>query len=310
MKRLYIVMNWAFFIALVLPLVAQTPLSIDPKQSCTVGGEELEDNLYEFASSKEAEKIIFDIVATIGLKPNFKVKAGNVPNAIATIIDSKRYIIYNEDYIKAVGMSKDQRWSAVFILAHEIGHHLNGHTLSGRSRPDKELEADEFAGFALYKMDASLDEALAVLKLVPEQASSTHPSREARQQAVAVGWIRAREEYVAIEAAAAGKPAADTSEKKTVEKKSFPKVNSVEAKSYKIGKLVQGVLNSMPAMADDGYKLVVQYRDNLFEVPVPNPAEGKPIYDASQNGNFYKVVITFRITGLDTGDYVSYKIVR
>ena len=36
------------------------------------------------------------------------------------------------------------------LLAHEVGHHLNGHTIHrGGSTPELELEADEFAGFIL-----------------------------------------------------------------------------------------------------------------------------------------------------------------
>jgi hypothetical protein len=79
------------------------------------------------------------------------------------------------------------------LLAHEIGHHLNGHTIrrSG-SRPDLELEADEFAGFVLKKMGASLSEAQQVMKYIAKsKGSKTHPARALRMSAIKKGWNRA-----------------------------------------------------------------------------------------------------------------------
>ena len=44
----------------------------------------------------------------------------------------------------------------MWVLAHEIGHHINGHVLapdlSIEDRRWEELEADKFAGFVLSKL--------------------------------------------------------------------------------------------------------------------------------------------------------------
>lgn len=81
-------------------------------------------------------------------------------------------------------------WSSISILAHEIGHHLQGHTLSNSgSRPPIELEADKFSGFVLAKMGASLEDAQsAILHLVSDNASHSHPGRSARLDAIAFGF--------------------------------------------------------------------------------------------------------------------------
>jgi hypothetical protein len=87
-------------------------------------------------------------------------------------------------------------WSAISILAHEIGHHLQGHTLlRGGSRPEIELQADRYSGYVLQRMGASLDEAqIAMRNLGSQSGSATHPGRDARLAAIANGWVAARDQ--------------------------------------------------------------------------------------------------------------------
>ena len=89
-----------------------------------------------------------------------------VPNAAAIIVMGqdgipKRVIAYNRQFMQDVARTTgDSDWSGTSILAHEIGHHLSGHTLlPGGSKPPIELEADKFSGFVLFKMGATLPEA-------------------------------------------------------------------------------------------------------------------------------------------------------
>jgi hypothetical protein len=95
--------------------------------------------------------------------------------------------------MKMVDNSTKTDWASISILAHEIGHHLNGHTLDNLgSRPDKELEADDFSGFVMFKLGASLQDAQkAISTLVSEEGSSTHPGKFARLTAIQKGWSRA-----------------------------------------------------------------------------------------------------------------------
>src|SRR5213592_2970096 len=103
----------------------------------------------------DAGDIIRDIIAVVGLKPNFEIKEGNIPNAAAVIYNGKRYIVYNPQFISKLNAAAGTRWAVVSVLAHEVGHHLNGHTLMNTgSQPALEIEADEFSGFVLKKMGA------------------------------------------------------------------------------------------------------------------------------------------------------------
>lgn len=173
----------------------QYPLSIETDHSCTYLGETMATDLYEFTPSQEANQAISQIMRVMGLKPRFEIKAANVENAAAIIYDNKRYILYSQNFISQMQQATHTNWAAISILAHEIGHHLNGHTLAyGGSRPSNELEADEFSGFVLRKMGASLAEAQAAIRmLADDQGTTTHPPRSARLEAIAVGWKQADE---------------------------------------------------------------------------------------------------------------------
>ncbi len=174
---------------------SQYPLQIETGHSCTFSGEPVTADLYEFKSSNEANGVIRQIMEVVGLKPRFEIKAANVDNAAAVIYDNKRYILYSQNFISQIHRATQTDWAAISILAHEIGHHLNGHTLDhGGSRPSSELEADEFSGFVLRKMGASLPDAQAAMRvLAQEKGSYTHPGKSARLEAIAVGWKQADE---------------------------------------------------------------------------------------------------------------------
>ena len=140
----------------------------------------------------EIENIIKQIIETAGLNNrSFKLKqCSNIDNAVAKIITQNaediRYIIYDGEWLESINNNTNNDWSGKFILAHEIGHHLAGHSLTtGGSKPPLELEADYFAGKALSNLGASLEETLAVTKKMNEFGTSTHP---ARAEAAERGW--------------------------------------------------------------------------------------------------------------------------
>jgi len=152
-----------------------------------------ETDLPGFNSTEDAEKIISGIMDVLGLQANFKVKTGHIPNVEADIRHHQRYIIYNPDFVSQVNKIAKNKWASIFIIAHEIGHHLNGHTLRAmKTQPECELEADEFGGFVLCKMGASLEEAQLVMHFIANMdASKTHPGRMDRLMAIEKGWSKA-----------------------------------------------------------------------------------------------------------------------
>lgn len=148
---------------------------------------------YEFEPDKVAKEAVSKIVQYTGLTPNFVVVSDNKVNtAIAYLKNNKRYISYNPKFIEKLNAKTATNWAAVSVLAHEIGHHLSGHTLLKNSSPGNELIADKFSGFILYQMGAKLEEAKAALSVIGHEMDTTkHPPKQARLEAIQEGWAEA-----------------------------------------------------------------------------------------------------------------------
>lgn len=138
-------------------------------------------------------KVIENIISFSGLPLNFEIYSGDIQNAVATIIDNKRYIIYDPKLLSFTDEYSDSYWSSISILAHEIGHHLSGHTLNNNiSNHDIELQADKFSGFVLYKMGATQEQATNAMSLLGSDVDSeSHPNKRRRIQSILDGWNEA-----------------------------------------------------------------------------------------------------------------------
>jgi len=174
-----------------VPALAQKSFApLKYSHMCSYYGEEVTGDINTFKSGPTAQKVVSKMMAVIGLKPNFELRAANVPNAAAVMLNGKRFILYNADFMDKINASTGTNWAAISILAHEIGHHLNGHTLDNvGSRPQTELDADEFSGFVLHKMGASLPDSQAVMAIISSpNGSKTHPPKRDRLSFIASGW--------------------------------------------------------------------------------------------------------------------------
>lgn len=140
------------------------------------------------------ERMIEDIVAASGLKKNFMVVSSpDVPNAAAWLEGDRRMIGYNPNFLNDVVGRTGSEWAVKSIMAHEVGHHLQGHTLQpGGSRPPTELEADNYSGHIVRWLGGTLDHALVAMNTIaPDQGSATHPGRWDRLNAIREGWNQA-----------------------------------------------------------------------------------------------------------------------
>ena len=159
--------------------------------------------------ASQAEGIIREITDAVGLQPRFELRATTqVDNAAAVVYGGRRYLLYNPTFLAAVNRAGHTDWAGISILAHEMGHHLNGHTLrAGGSQPQDELEADEFSGFVLRRLGASLAQAQAAMATAsPDEGSATHPGRAPRLAAISRGWGRATAQIAASTKAGSAQP--------------------------------------------------------------------------------------------------------
>ncbi len=148
-----------------------------------------------FTSVNEAKSIINNIIDVMNLNVNFEVREANIPNAAAVFYGGKRYILYNPKFIKLIDKAAGTDWASISILAHEIGHHVKGHTFGAKgSSHEQELAADEFSGYALRKLGASLEDAQIAMKMVAGKvATESHPGQYDRLNWIAKGWNAAHQ---------------------------------------------------------------------------------------------------------------------
>lgn len=156
-----------------------------------------------FSSNEEAEIVLDLILSTIGAEKRFVLKpCSNINNAVALQMSGIRYIFYDPAFINNI--SSGEFWIKFFVLAHEVGHHINGHVVDVDSFGTKkislyenrlqELESDKFAGFILQKLGASLNETLAAVSQFSnsDDTYSTHPNRDKRALATTQGFNKAK----------------------------------------------------------------------------------------------------------------------
>ena len=159
-----------------------------------------------FISDVEAEKALDRILSVIGASKRFVLQpCDNINNAVATSYKGIRYILYDRDFMDS--LDSGDNWTNLFILAHEVGHHINGHSLdlvlyaadviepeTLANKRQQELEADEFAGFILGKLGATLKQTSAGINLISsnkDDTYSTHPSKSKRLASVSSGYDKA-----------------------------------------------------------------------------------------------------------------------
>ena len=156
-----------------------------------------------FVSEKSADEALTKILSVIGASKRFVLQeCSNINNAVALTFNGVRYIMYDPEFMSELKYSSD--WTNMFILAHEVGHHINGHSVdvilssngmgeetSLSTKRTQELEADEFAGFVLGRLGATLSQTQSVMKTISsdgDDSYSTHPSRSKRLNAIKKGF--------------------------------------------------------------------------------------------------------------------------
>lgn len=146
------------------------------------------------ADLAEARNQVARVVHASGLEMNLELVADPSTPAAAQMINGQRVILFDPHFMAQVADKICPDWGAMSILAHEVGHHLAGHTLRQSTEPWRdELEADQFSGFVLARLGATQVETVsAAANIMPEQPTPTHPGRNDRIAAIIHGWQNAQ----------------------------------------------------------------------------------------------------------------------
>jgi hypothetical protein len=159
------------------------------------------------ADNSAGEKLVKEVLDAYTPNPDdfdFGIVATANPlirnNAAAdTCPDGRRYIFYDPAFVaSAVKADGTKDWPRYALFAHEVGHHVLNHFLSGirnTSAADQkrfELAADRVAGFTLAELGASVPDALASIVFIADpEETATHPGLCDRRRAFMEGFNKA-----------------------------------------------------------------------------------------------------------------------
>ncbi len=141
------------------------------------------------------EAMVANVLKYAGLAPNFKVVEVSDNNAFATIHEGERILGFGPRYLEAISTTAGTDWGRLGVMAHEVGHHLQGHTgglVQAASSHQRELQADEYAGFICGLMGSSREDSIAHTALMSEAGSDSHPPKSVRIEATQRGWLMAQ----------------------------------------------------------------------------------------------------------------------
>lgn len=173
---------------------AQLRIKYDKRISCNVFGleEDNSDSLTLEYPENKLIKVLLTIIEEQGLEENnFEIhKTYDIKHAQATIYNKKPLVVYNPEYIERLRLKYNSEWAVIFVIAHEMGHHLNADIIGETgSQPKLERAADFFAGNVLCKLGATLEEALLISNEFDQKPDDdTHPPKSVRVQAIIEGW--------------------------------------------------------------------------------------------------------------------------
>lgn len=168
----------------------KVPVRLKIFDGCAFIGQPDVSSVDIFPADRRAVEEITRIFLYSGITPAFEMYSSNISNALATVIDGKRYVLYDQKFIQDLDLKSSSYWASMSIIAHEIGHLLSLHTFnSDKERRQKELEADKFSGFILYKLGATLEQAKYALHNINTPIDDVlYPSTEDRLAMVDSGW--------------------------------------------------------------------------------------------------------------------------
>ena len=159
---------------------------------CSLGGDTYYNPNSDMNASPDALRIAHKVAnvlcgGTCGVALIRNPTAGTV--LTSALPNGAAKIVYNPQFLKSIETSIGD--GAIFgIFAHETGHVVDGR-LNVAWMPaswGRELRADAWAGCALARAALSEDQTTAALRAILQYPSPTHPARDLRVPALALGY--------------------------------------------------------------------------------------------------------------------------
>lgn len=173
---------------------------------CGLTDVQIKQNFINCLKKKEnvTNHIIDKITEEIGIASSFTyIPCRETYNAAAVINpfnNNARYIVYDDLYFSKI--YANNKYASLFIIAHEIGHHINGHTIRKDNNISEkqraELEADYFAGFIMFKFGAKEKDIIDVINGFPNPKTDyeSHPKNAKRLEYALKGYLNEANKYM------------------------------------------------------------------------------------------------------------------
>jgi hypothetical protein len=158
-----------------------------------------------YTDNINASVVVEDMLFKMKIKNSFfvtKVCKG-VNNAIAIKYNGIKYILLDVEWMETLKSGKND-WFHVFVIGHEISHHLLGHTDTKTSSlqisRQHELEADELSGYLLGNYGIAQNEINSLLDNFPDEKikNSTHPEKKDRILAIQKGYNSSKKSEINV----------------------------------------------------------------------------------------------------------------
>ena len=143
--------------------------------------------------SSGVTQVVRAINRSLSIHPDFDVfilKGDN--NAFATVANGRRILAIDVGFLDRLNREMGTEWSALSVIAHEVGHHIDGFSQGTPLR--RELNADYWSGQVLQRLGSSRRAAeRTILEIGSDYDTSTHPNKWDRARKISRGWTDASE---------------------------------------------------------------------------------------------------------------------
>ena len=137
-------------------------------------------------------QVVVEITEALSIDHEFDIYVSQgQSDAMASPDGDRGMLILDTEFLKDLNRRTGTDWSAIHVIAHEIGHHIAGFS---DDLHRNELYADYWSGLILGRLGAPSDEAWRAFGsgILGGEATRTHPSGSERIKMVRLGWEHAR----------------------------------------------------------------------------------------------------------------------
>ena len=123
-------------------------------------------------------QVIARIKESLAIEVDFDVYiAKDEDNAFATVAGGRKIVVVDVDFLEELNRVTGTEWSAIQVIAHEVGHHIAGFM---EDKHRGELSADYWSGQCLQRLGSSKDAAKACILRVGTRSRFAEPPEQAK----------------------------------------------------------------------------------------------------------------------------------